>query len=267
MKDNSDSPDAAGSRTTGAFRLEFVGASYVRDGKAIIDSISLDLTEQRVGVIGLNGSGKTTFARLACGLIEPTSGQVLLNGTNVSSNRKAAVKLVSIVFQNPDHQIIFPTVQEEIAFGLIQSGIPKPEAMQITLAILDEFGRADWAERAIHNMSQGQRHLVCIMAAMAMRPALLVLDEPFTGPDLPTVRQLHRQLDKLNVGQLLITHDLQYLKGFDRVIWLDRGYVRLNGPASSVLSAFSQEIDNLDGLDAFTDFPDQDDLPPHSRSS
>ena len=247
--------------------IEFRDVSYVRDGQLIVDRLSFRSTERRIGVVGLNGSGKTTLARLTCGLIKPTDGEVLINGSNVAKDRRAALGLVGIVFQNPDHQIIFPTVQEEIAFGLTQTGLPKADANGRALEVLGEFGRRDWAERAVQTLSQGQRHLVCIMAVMAMRPSLMVLDEPFSGPDVPTVRQLHRQLNELRVSQLLITHDLQYLDGFERIIWMDRGCVRRDGPPEAVLREFSAEIDKLGELDAFAGFTDQDPVPPAAAAT
>ena len=241
--------------------IEFRDVSYVRDGQLIVDRLSFRSTERRIGVVGLNGSGKTTLARLVCGLIKPTGGEVLINGSNVAKDRRAALGLVGIVFQNPDHQIIFPTVQEELSFGLTQSGLTQQEAADRALEVLEEFGRRSWAGRAIQTLSQGQRHLVCIMAVMAMRPSLIVLDEPFSGPDVPTVRQLHRQLNELPVSQLLITHDLQYLDRFERIIWLNRGRIRRNGPPAAVLSEFSAEIDKLSGLDALAGFTDQHPVP------
>ena len=241
--------------------IEFRDVSYARDGQLIIDRLSFRSTERRIGVVGLNGSGKTTLARLVCGLIKPTGGEVLINGSDVAKDRRAALGLVGIVFQNPDHQIIFPTVQEELSFGLTQAGLTQQDAADRALEVLGEFGRRDWAGRAVQALSQGQRHLVCIMAVMAMGPSLIVLDEPFSGPDVPTVRQLHRQLNKLRVSQLLITHDLQYLNEFGRIIWLDRGRIRRDGPPEAVLREFSAEIDKLSELDALSGFTDQHPVP------
>lgn len=241
--------------------IEFRDVSYARDGQLIVDRLSFRSTERRIGVVGLNGSGKTTLARLVCGLIKPTGGEVLLNGSNVAKDRKTALGVVGIVFQNPDHQIIFPTVQEELSFGLTQAGLTQQDAADRALGVLEEFGRRGWAGRAVQTLSQGQRHLVCIMAVMAMRPSLIVLDEPFSGPDVPTVRQLHRQLNELRVSQLLITHDLQYLDEFERIFWMDRGRIRRDGPPEAVLREFSAEIDKLSELDALAGFTDQHPLP------
>ena len=231
--------------------------SYHVDSWTVLDGISLRVRERRSGIVGLNGSGKTTLARLICGLVKPTCGRITINGIDVASDRRAALGLVGLVFQNPDHQIIFPTVEEEISFGLVQKGLSKAEAAELSLETLAGFGRRNWAGRPVASLSQGQRHLVCIMAVAAMRPSLLVLDEPFSGPDIPTIRQLHRQLDRLDVAQILITHDLQYLQDHERVIWLDKGRVRGDGTPGRVLAEFTEEIDRMSNIDAFAEFSGQ----------
>ena len=223
------------------------------EGHTVIDNVSLTLTERRIGLVGLNGSGKSTFARLVCGLLKPDSGTIRIDGIDVANDRKLAINTVGLVFQNPDHQIIFPTVEEEIAFGLRNQGLGRENAQLKTKECLAEFGRADWAGRAVHTLSQGQRHLVCLLAAMAMRPSLLVLDEPFTGPDAPTVRQLHRELDRFQGRVLLISHDCSTLRGYDRVIWLHGGRVRQDGGADEVLAAYESHTASLGGADAFAD--------------
>ena len=222
----------------------------------IVDGVSLDLTESRIGIVGRNGSGKSTLARLICGLIKPTSGAIRVNGIDVTRDRKNAIATVGIVFQNPDHQIIFPTVEEEIAFGISQLGHSKQDARTEARRMLAKFGRESWADRAIHTMSQGQRHLVCLMSVMAMKPSLIVLDEPFNGPDIPSVMQLHRHLRSLDVSQILITHDTSALAGFERVVWLHGGRIRRDGEARPVLDEFRTEMERLGMSDDFADLAD-----------
>ncbi len=235
--------------------VEIRRASLSFEGRLVIDEISLTLTERRIGLVGLNGSGKSTLARLICGLLKSDSGTIRIDGVDVSKDRKRAIDTVGLVFQNPDHQIIFPTVGEEIAFGLQNQGMSRERAQLRANEFLGEFGRAGWAGRAVHTLSQGQRHLVCLLAAMAMRPSLLVLDEPFTGPDAPTVRQLHRELNRFEGRVLLISHDCSTLLGYDRVIWLHRGRVRQDGGADAVLAAYETETSRLGDADAFADVP------------
>ena len=152
------------------------GVSMAKSGRDILHKINIELTRGRVGLIGRNGSGKSTLARVVCGLIKPDQGCVLVDGVDVFIDRRQALDKVGILFQNPDHQIIFPTVIEEISFGLTQQGQSKDSARQMAKVALERFGQADWAERSISTLSQGQRHLVCLISLLAMQPAVIVLD-------------------------------------------------------------------------------------------
>lgn len=225
--------------------LSFEKVSLSKQGKRIIGPLSLRLQQRRIGVVGQNGSGKSTFARLLAGLIAPDEGQVRINGADVFKDRKAALANIGVIFQNPDHQIIFPTVAEEMAFGLQQQGLKKDAAMQSALQVLADHRREDWATRNTHVLSQGQRHYLCLMAVLAMAPQLIILDEPYAGLDIPTSMGLHRELAGLDPSLVLITHDPTALKDFDRVIWLHDGAVHMDGLATDVLSAFTSEMHRL----------------------
>lgn len=218
--------------------VELTGAAYAVDGRQILHPLTLNLSEQRIGIIGRNGCGKTTFARMISGLIEPSAGQVHVAGIDVASDRKAAIGAVGILFQNPDHQIIFPTVEEELAFGLSQMGNTNDDARQGAHDILARFGRTEWAERSVHTLSQGQRHLVCLMAVLAMGPRTLILDEPFAGLDIPTTRSLFAELQQLEPQVLLITHIPKSLESFDRVLWLEQGRIVGDGSPDEVIPAY-----------------------------
>ena len=221
------------------------------NGRAVLSGVTLSLTERRIGLVGRNGSGKTTLARLMAGLIRPDAGTIRIDGVDVAADRRAAIRSVGILFQNPDHQIIFPTVEEELAFGLRQLGQSRDAARDGARVILARFGKAHWAPRATAELSQGQRHLVCLMAVLAMEPKVILLDEPFTGLDIPTTRQLRRHLANVAPSLVQITHDPGALAGYDRVIWLEDGTVRLDGPAAPVLAQFraAMEEDGNAGAD------------------
>ena len=111
--------------------------SYTPGGTPVLRDVSLKSDAARIGVVGRNGSGKTSFERVLSGLVAADTGQVRLNGVDVAHDRRRAIGAVGILFQNPDHQIIFPTVEEEIAFGLLQMGQSKAEAARGVAAILD----------------------------------------------------------------------------------------------------------------------------------
>lgn len=229
--------------------IELSAVSLTRDTRKVIDALSLTLTEKRIGIVGRNGSGKSTLLRLIAGLQAPDAGTVRVNGVDVMRERKATIRTLGILFQNPDHQIIFPTVEEEIAFGLTQLGAARAEARTRARAVLAAHGRADWAARATQTLSQGQRHYLCLMAVLAMEPAVILLDEPFTGLDIPTTMQLNRALDGLAQQVVLVTHDPSLLVRFDRVLWLDEGRLRADGAADDVLPRFTGAMRELGEAD------------------
>lgn len=218
--------------------------------RTALRDISLSLADRRIGIVGRNGSGKTTLSRLIAGLVAPDEGTIRVAGVDVCKDRKAAIRTVGILFQNPDHQIIFPTVEEELAFGLRQLGQSKPAARDGARAMLARFGRDDWHDRSVDSLSQGQRHLVCLMAVLAMTPKVIVLDEPFSGLDIPTTRALRRFLDGLEATLIHVTHDPAALTGYDRVIWLDRGELAGDGPPDTVIAAYLNAMQEADDADA-----------------
>ncbi|RJE82859.1 energy-coupling factor ABC transporter ATP-binding protein [Paracoccus onubensis] len=227
--------------------LEDVG--YRINDIPVLSGVSVRSESMRIGVIGRNGSGKSTLARLIAGLLEPSEGQIRIEGVDVYKDRRAAIRTVGILFQNPEHQIIFPTVSEEIGFGLRQLGASKADAVTGTQKLLARFGKAHWQDAPIHALSQGQKHLVCMMSVLAMRPRLLVLDEPFAGLDIPTRMQLTRHLNDAGTRLLHITHDTRDLEDYDQVFWLDRGRLRASGVARQVLQDFTQEMVRIGGGD------------------
>ncbi|MTE00013.1 ATP-binding cassette domain-containing protein [Paracoccus sp. YIM 132242] len=218
-------------------------------GRPVLQGVSARLEEPRVGIVGRNGSGKTTLARVIAGLVAPDAGQARIDGADMAADRRAALATVGIIFQNPDHQIIFPTVLEEIAFGLTQQGQRPRAAEAAARAMLDRFGKGHWAPAATHSLSQGQKQLLCLMAVLAMRPRVVVMDEPFSGLDIPTRLQLMRYLDGIAAQVVMITHDPGQLRGFDRILWLEGGRLIADGPPDAVLPRFEAQMREWGGLD------------------
>ena len=233
--------------------LTLTNAGFSTAGKPILTNLTLTLTEPRIGIIGRNGSGKTTLLRLLAGLITPTSGTVRLGTLDPARDRKTMLTHLGILFQNPDHQILFPTVSEELAFGLTQQNHPNPT--QAVQTLLQSEGRAHWATAATHTLSQGQRHYLCLLAVLAMNPAILLLDEPFAGLDLPTQSRLKRRLKTLPQQVITITHDPEAVAHADRILWLDQGGIRADGPPATVLPAFTAEMTRIGESDADTTLP------------
>lgn len=218
-------------------------------GRTVLQGISARIEEPRVGIVGRNGSGKTTLARVIAGLIAPDAGRARVGGMDMAADRRAALEQVGIIFQNPDHQIIFPTVIEEVAFGLTQQGQRPREAEAAARAMLERFGKAHWAPAATHALSQGQKQLLCLMAVLAMRPRVIVMDEPFSGLDIPTRLQLMRYLDRVAAQVVMVTHDPGQLRGFDRILWLEGGRLVADGSPAEILPRFEAQMLDWGALD------------------
>lgn len=223
------------------------GVMQAFDETTVLHETSVRIPERRVAIVGRNGSGKTTLMRLIAGLSKPSQGRVTIDGVDVARDRKAAIRTVGLLFQNPDQQIIFPTVGEELAFGLRQIGHSKSAARAASQAILAQYDRADWIDKSVSTLSQGQRQLVCLMAVLLMEPKVILLDEPFSGLDIPTTRALTRHLAGLEARLVQITHAPADLQGYERMIWLERGRVHQDGPVDQVLPLFTAAMNAEDG--------------------
>ena len=229
------------------------GAGFAVAGKVILSDLTLTLTEARIGVVGRNGSGKTSLLRLIGGLVSPTSGTARVAGLDPAKDRRAMLTQLGILFQNPDHQILFPNVGEELAFGLTQMGQSTAAATATVRALLSTEGRAHWFDAATHTLSHGQRQYLCLMAVLAMEPATLLLDEPFAALDLPSQARLKRKLATLPQRVITISHDPMAVAHTDRVIWLEAGRIQADGPAAPVLDAFTTEMTQRGEADADAD--------------
>ncbi len=226
--------------------IEICSASVFYGKERILENLSLSIKEQRVGFIGRNGSGKTTLLRILAGLQELNNGKVLIDGTEVAKKRNEAIKKVGIIFQNPDHQIIFPTVGEELRFGLSQLGLSKNEADLKVIACLKQYDKVDWFERSISTLSQGQKHLVCLLSVLLMKPRVLLLDEPFTGIDIPTQLKLEHYLSSLKQTIIHVSHVPETFENYQRLIWMDEGIIQADGTPKTVIEKYRTTMKNYD---------------------
>ena len=226
--------------------IEICSASVFYGKERILENLSLSIKEQRVGFIGRNGSGKTTLLRILAGLQELNNGKVLIDGIEVAKKRKEAIKKVGIIFQNPDHQIIFPTVGEELRFGLTQLGLSKNEADLKVIACLKQYDKVDWFERSVSTLSQGQKHLVCLLSVLLMKPRVLLLDEPFTGIDIPTQLKLEHYLSSLKQTIIHVSHVPETFENYQRLIWMDEGIIQADGTPKTVIKKYKTAMKNYD---------------------
>ena len=222
--------------------IEFESVSVSFDAKTALDNINLKLDQKRIGVIGLNGSGKSTFARLLNGLVAPTSGTVTVGEINPATNAKAARQQTGFIFSNPDVQIIMPTVLEDVSFTLRSSKLSKDEIRAKALAVLRRFGIDHLADQAAHSLSSGQKQLLAISAIMVGEPKLIVADEPTALLDLANARLVSSVLlEQIEQQVVLITHDLDLAARCDIVLrFADASLVEIGEPAK-VISSYLAE--------------------------
>ncbi|XAH24365.1 ABC transporter ATP-binding protein [Xylophilus sp. GW821-FHT01B05] len=213
-----------------------------RGHQRVFDGLTLSLQEPRIGLIGDNGAGKSSLFRLICGLEQALQGQVLVHGCDTRTARRELPGRVGLMFQNPDDQIIFPTVAEELAFSLTAQGTPRKDARQQAQEFLAQRGLADWGPRAIGELSQGQRQQVCLLALQISQPATLLLDEPFASLDLPSQARLAAQLQRTPQQIIFSTHALAHVQDFGRVLWLEQGRIRADGPGREVCAAYVEDV-------------------------
>ena len=173
-----------------------------------------------IGLAGRNGSGKTTLTRIMVGLAKPVSGQVLLDGKNtIQCGPAVMARAIGYVFQNPDRQIFRDTVAQEVAFGPEQMDWSDNERMQAVADALRMTGLESVAAAYPRGLTRSFRQRIAIASALALKPRLLILDEPTSGQDAEEKAQLMSLLDELNqrgIGIILVTHDMELLLAHTR---------------------------------------------------
>ncbi|HLM04356.1 MAG TPA: ATP-binding cassette domain-containing protein [Blastococcus sp.] len=218
--------------------IELAGVHHAYGERVVLDGLDLRLTEHRVGVVGANGSGKSTFARLLNGLVVPTAGTVLVDGLDTRTAVREVRRRVGFVFQDPDAQIVHPTVAEDVAYGLENQGVPAAERAERVAEVLVRYGLAGHADHPAHLLSGGQKQLLAIAGVLVMRPARIVFDEPTTLLDLINARTVMQVIAELPQAVVVVTHDLDLLEGFDRVLVMDAGRVVEDGPPEQSVRSY-----------------------------
>lgn len=209
----------------------------------VLENLNLNIEKGSfVAVLGHNGSGKSTIAKLTNGILFPQSGKVLVDGmeTKPDDSIYDIRKKVGMVFQNPDNQIVASIVEEDVAFGVENLGIPPEECRRRVDDALKTVGMYELREKAPHKLSGGQKQRVAVAGIIAMRPQCIVLDEPTAMLDpngrkevIKAVKELNR---KENVTVILITHYMEEVVHADRVYVMDSGKVVMTGTPREIFS-------------------------------
>ncbi|MFP5335019.1 MAG: energy-coupling factor ABC transporter ATP-binding protein [Actinomycetes bacterium] len=214
------------------------------DGRQALFGVDLVVQRgERVALLGPNGAGKTTLVLHLNGTLGAVAGgtgtgSVRIAGVDVDRGHLTEVRRrVGLVFQDPDDQLFMPTVRDDVAFGPANFGLRGPELDRRVVEALEQVGMADHADRPPHHLSFGQRRRVAVATVLAMRPDVLVLDEPSSNLDPASRRELADILTGLDVTLLMVTHDLPYaLQLCPRAALLDEGRVVADGTTRDLLA-------------------------------
>ena len=209
--------------------IEVRDVTHSYGDRMVLRSVSVTLTEQRVAVIGANGSGKSTFARLLNGLVIPQRGEVTVHGLSTRSEAAAVRRIVGFVFTDPDAQIVMPTVAEDVAFSLRRQRLDDEETRGRVFAALSGVELEIFADHPAHLLSGGQKQLLALCSVLVTQPQILVCDEPTTLLDRRNTRRVLEILEGLPQQVILVTHDLDSVANYDRVLVFDEGSVVADG--------------------------------------
>ncbi|MBX2806737.1 MAG: energy-coupling factor ABC transporter ATP-binding protein [Hyphomicrobiales bacterium] len=222
--------------------IEIRNVNHSYDGLSVLRGISLELTEKRIAIIGGNGSGKTTLARMLNGLLVPSAGEVLVDGISARTEGAKVRKLVGYVFQNPEHQIVMPTVEEDLAFGLENMNLPKTEIAGRVDAMLAAHELTHKRHAPAHLLSGGEQKLLTLLSVLIMEPKYIIFDEPMNSLDLAAQRRLKALMNELSQTFITITHDFDVIAGYDRAILIGDGLVQADGEPGGVIERYVASV-------------------------
>lgn len=222
------------SPTETSIRLEDVSVTFGET--SVLREVNLEVDVRRLAVIGANGSGKSTFARLLNGLVIPTAGCVRVHGLDPVTQRAAVRRQVGFVFSSPDAQILMPTVAEDVALSLRSSAVSAEQQRQRVAQVLTEYGLADLADAPAYTLSGGQKQLLALASVLVTDPRVVAADEPTTLLDLGNARRISNLLlEEIDAQLVLVTHDLELAERCDLAVLFDRGrLLAVDDPASVV---------------------------------
>ncbi len=220
--------------------IEFKNVFVHRDARTVLSGINLTLTEHRIGVMGPNGSGKSTLIRLINGLLLPHSGQVQVDALDTRKDVMAIRRKVGFVFQNPDNQIVFPVVLEDIEFGLKHRESDAGRRRERARAALEQLAIGHLADRLTHTLSGGERQQVALAAVLATTPEILVFDEPTTQLDLRLRNHFERLLSDLAQPSIIVSHDLDLMQTMDRVLVVEEGRLAFDSAPTAAITWYRE---------------------------
>lgn len=223
--------------------IAFDTVSVTAGDRTVLTDICLTLRERRIAVIGANGSGKSTFARLINGLRRPSTGHVAIDGLDTVKAAKEVRRLIGFVFQDPDNQIVMPLVEEDLRFSLKALKLGSAAENDRVEHILGSYGLTHLRHQPSHSLSGGEKQLLALANAMLREPRYLVLDEPTTLLDLKNRKRVLNAIETLEQTVICITHDLEFAAAADRVLVLADGRVAFDGPPADAVAFYRRMVE------------------------
>jgi len=221
-----------------AVQVQALHYSYP-DGQAALRGVSFAIQSgETIGLIGSNGAGKSTLLLHLNGVLLPSAGQVWVQGLPVAAAHLVEVRrFVGMVFQDPDDQLFMSTVQEDVAFGPVNMGLAAGEVQARVAQALTTVGASHLAARAPYRLSGGEKRSVALAGVLAMRPGVVVMDEPSAGLDPAARRRLIQLLGRLEHTQLIATHDLDLVQDLcSRVLVMREGMIEADSTPDAVFA-------------------------------
>lgn len=209
-------------------------------GKSVFNKLQFELHRgEKVGLIGDNGSGKTTFLHIIMGLLRASSGTITIFGKPVETEHdfRMAREKIGFLFQNPDDQLFSPTVLEDVAFGPLNLGKSPEVAREMSLNTLKALNLEGFEDRITYKLSGGEKKLVALATILVMEPSLLLLDEPTTGLDEDTRNRILSILNHLDISYVIVSHEFDFLEHSTREIYgIEDGRIEFYGDSADIHS-------------------------------
>ncbi len=229
-------------------QIELIGVNYsyrVGEGQTVraLRNVSFSVEKgEFVALAGMNGSGKSTLAKLLNGLFTPSSGDVLIDGINTRDEERTfdVRRKAGMVFQNPDNQMVATIIEDDVAFGPENLGIPREEIIERVDWALDAVGMSEFRTRSASKLSGGQKQRVAIAGVLAMKPDILILDESTSMLDpegRAEIMDVAKKLNASGITVISITHNMDEAAQADRVIVLRKGRLVLDGTPKEVFAS------------------------------
>jgi cobalt/nickel transport system ATP-binding protein len=202
--------------------LKSIHFKYPTSTQYVLKDLNFKISSgDRIGIIGANGEGKTSFLHICVGLLKPQKGEIFFKGRKIKHNNDLTElrKTIGLVFQNADDQLFSPTVLEDVAFGPLNLGLSKDEAKRVALWALEQVGLVGFENRITNKLSGGEKKLLSLATIIAMKPKIMLLDEPTTGLAPATRQTIIDLLNRLPMDLIIVSHDWDFLDKTCREIY------------------------------------------------